>query len=195
MYSLSILPAVIPPYPAAGGIATPVLWPRHQFPLDWPAFPLFQFYDTACTAVWTVNVNRSKIHCCCIRCSHQMSHACCGTKLFGLRLNVSSAASAACAFDHFPICLSRYAMRSSRSESFFTPAKRFTVFVPGMNFLGSPKYSNRFFFVHTISAYEFAANTSAHAAARYGIIGVYLQVVPKSKPLPGYQKTVLKPAN
>jgi len=81
MYSLSILPAVIPPYPAAGGIATPVLWPRHQFPLDWPAFPLFQFYDTACTAAWTVNVNWSKIHCCCIRCSHQMSHACCGTKV------------------------------------------------------------------------------------------------------------------
>jgi len=50
---------------------------------------------------------------------------------------------------HF--CFVRYAIRSARSDSFFTPPNIFAVFVPGMNFLGFARYSNKFSFVHTIS--------------------------------------------
>lgn len=55
---------------------------------------------------------------------------------------------------HF--CFSRCAIRSARSASFFTLPTIFAVFVPGINFLGFARYSNRFSFVHTISD-----NTSA----------------------------------
>lgn len=44
-------------------------------------------------------------------------------------------------YDDFPPSTSMYLIRSARSLSFFKPAK--TIFVPGIYFFGSFKYSNK----------------------------------------------------
>jgi len=53
--------------------------------------------------------------------------------------------------DHL-LCVSRYAIRSARSASFFRPAN--TIFVPGMYFLGFSRYSNNVSLDHTMSTQQ-----------------------------------------